>query len=211
MRKSEIAVLALVVLSFLIGAYFHPQMPERMASHWNAAGEADGYMSKNVALFLLPAVGLFMFVLLIILPKIDPLKENIEKFRNYFEGFIFLIVLFFLYIYLLSIFWSLGNRFDMTIAMVPAMAVLFFYIGILLENAKRNWFIGIRTPWTLSSDEVWEKTHKLGAKLFKASAIIALLGLILRDYAILLLIVPVLLSALYVVVYSYLEFQKQSK
>ncbi len=207
-RKTELAVLGLIALSFVMAAYFYPQMPERIASHWNAAGEADGYMSKNVALFLLPAVALFMLVLLVILPRIDPLRKNIEKFRKHFDGFIFVIVLFLLYIHLLSIFWNLGNRFDMTIAMLPALAVLFFYMGILLENAKRNWFIGIRTPWTLSSDEVWDKTHRLGAKLFKVSAFLTLSGMIFRDYAILLVLLPVLVSSAWAVLYSYLEYRK---
>jgi len=59
--------------------------------------------------------------------------------------------------------------------MVPALGILFYYCGILIENAKRNWFIGIRTPWTLSNEKVWERTHKIGGKLFKIAGLIAFL------------------------------------
>ena len=65
----------------------------------------------------------------------------------------------------------------MTKFIIPAFAVLLFYIGILIKHAKRNWFIGIRTPWTLSSDKVWDKTHALGGKLFQVSAVITLGGI----------------------------------
>jgi len=95
--------------------------------------------------------------------------------------------------------------------MIPAMAALFYYCGILVENAKRNWFIGIRTPWTLSNEKVWEKTHKLGGKLFKAAAIIILFGIVLKGYALLFILVPVIFVSFYLIVYSYVEYQKEVK
>jgi uncharacterized membrane protein len=91
----------------------------------------------------------------------------------------------------------------------PAMGVLFFYTGELIGKSKRNWSIGIRTPWTLSSDAVWDKTHKLGAKLFKISGAIALLGFIFPDFAFYFVLIPVMFSAIYSFLYSYLEYQKE--
>ena len=95
--------------------------------------------------------------------------------------------------------------------LAPAFGVLFYCLGILLGNAKRNWFVGIRTPWTLSSDVVWDKTHKMGGKLFKAAGVVAFLGVLVPAYALLLVIVPVIAVAVYTFVYSYFEFVKQSK
>jgi len=95
--------------------------------------------------------------------------------------------------------------------MAPAMGILFFYAGVLIENSKMNWFIGIRTPWTLSSESVWDKTHKLGAKLFKASGIIAFAGLIFPALAFYFVLIPVIISALWTIIYSYLEYQKEKK
>lgn len=208
MRKSAILILAIILLSFAVSAYFYPQMPEKVASHWNAQGEVDGYMSKFWGLFLMPLISVGLFLLFLIIPKIDPLKANIEKFRNYFDSFILLIFIFLFYIYLLTIFWNLGYVFNMNLVMFPALGILFFGIGILLKHCKRNWFIGIRTPWTLSSDKVWKKTHELGSKLFKVCGVIAFFGIIFQSYATLFILAPVLLTAAYTIVYSYFEYRK---
>ena len=211
MQKSHFLIIILILISFGIGAYFSPQMPEKMASHWNTKGEADGYMSKFWGLFLMPIILLGLFLLFILIPKIDPLKENIAKFRKYFDGFIVLITLFLFYIYLLTIAWNLGKRFNMGQMMMPALGMLFYYCGILTENAKRNWFIGIKTPWTLSSERVWDKTHKIGGKLFKAAGLIAFLGIFFPNYAFYFILVPALLVAFYTIIYSYFEYQKETK
>ncbi len=211
MKKSYLVIIATILISFGIGIYFYPQMPETMASHWNIKGEVDGYMSKFWGLFLMPIVSLIMFLLLILIPKIDPLKENIKRFRKHFGAFIVLIMAFLLYIYLLTIFWTLGFRFDMGQMMVPAISILFYYCGILVENTKRNWFIGIRTPWTLSNEKVWEKTHKIGGKLFKIAGLIAILGIFFPNYSFYFILVPALLVAVYTIAYSYFEYQKETK
>ncbi len=201
----------MIILAFAVGVYFYPQMPDKMASHWNFYGQVDDYMPKFGGLFLMPVISLAMFLMFLAIPRIDPLKANIDKFRKYFDIFIVLIILFLFYIYLLSIAWNLGFEFNMIRFLAPAFGFLFYYAGILVENAKRNWFIGIKTPWTLSSDKVWDKTHQLGGKLFKISGIIAFLGIIFPSYAILLVLAPVLLFTVYTVLYSYLEYRKEVK
>jgi uncharacterized membrane protein len=211
MSKIEKASLFLIGLSFGAAIYFYPQMPEMMASHWNAAGEVDGYMPKALALFLMPAMALIFFGLFLIIPRIDPLKANIGKFRRYFDIFILLFEIFFLYVYFLTIAWSFGWRFDMTAAMMPAMALLFYYLGVLIEKAERNFFIGIRTPWTLSSDNVWKKTHARGGKLFKGAAALTLLAAFIPDYAIYFMLVPIVGVSIYLIIYSYLEFTREKK
>jgi uncharacterized membrane protein len=211
MRKILAAIIALIMLSFLLGLYLYPEMPEQMASHWDAQGRVNGYMDRFWGLFLMPIMSAGLFLLFIFIPLIDPLKENIDKFRNQYERFILLIMMFFLYIYLLTLIWNLGMRFDMVQMLIPAMALLFFYAGILISNAKRNWFIGIRTPWTLSSDVVWDKTHLIGGKLFKIAALLVLLGLIFPKQAFLLLLAPIILASIYAVVYSYVVYKQENK
>ncbi len=183
-------------------------MPEKIASHWNAQGQVNGYMSKFWGLFLMPFISAGLLLLFILIPRIDPLKQNIVKFRKYFNRFIVLIFLFLFYLYILTILWNLNIRFNMIQVLVPAFALLFFYSGILIENAKRNWFIGIRTPWTLSNEKVWDKTHRIGGKLFKICAIISLLGILFQKYAIWLLLLPVIFVTIYLFTYSYLEYHK---
>jgi len=208
MRNATAIGLGIIIVSFVIAISIYPQMPDPMPSHWNTQGQVDGYMPKFLGMFLMPLISVGLLLLFIVIPRIDPLKHNIEKFRGYFDGFVVLILLFLLYIYMLTLFWSANITFGMTQAIIPAIAILFFYIGILVSKAKRNWFIGIRTPWTLSSDKVWNKTHSRGGKLFMAAGVIAMFGLLFGDYAIWLILVPVLASALYLVVYSYFEYQK---
>jgi len=211
MRKSYLIVSVIILFSFAVGAYFYPQLPEKMASHWNAQGEVDDYMSKFWGTFLTPVILLTMFLLFILIPKIDPLKENIEKFRKYFDAFIVLISVFLFYLFLLVIIWNLGKTFNFTVFLVPAFGILFYYAGILVENAKRNWFVGIRTPWTLANETVWDKTHQLGGKLFKIAALISFLGIIFSKYAIFFVLIPIISVSLYTILYSYWQYQKTER
>ena len=87
--------------------------------------------------------------------------------------------------------------------MSPAFAGIFYYAGVLCQHSKRNWFVGIRTPWTMSSDQVWRKTHLLGGQLFKIVAVFSLLGTIMPNYAAYFLLIPVLLVTVFIFAYSY--------
>lgn len=174
-----------------------------MASHWNIRGTADNFTPKFWGLFLLPLVSASVVGLLVYLPKIDPLKANIEKFSNYYRILILIIEIFFFYLYLITIAWNLGHQFNFNRFMAPAFAVLFFGIGYILPKTKRNWFIGIRTPWTLENDANWDKTHLVGGKLFMFSAIVAFFGVVFPSAAIYLLLIPLFLSCLYIFYYSY--------
>jgi len=211
LRKSEIISLLIIMISFIIGISFYSLLPDKVASHWNAKGEVDGYMSKFGGLFLMPVISLVLLLLFIIIPKIDPLKHNIEKFRKYFDGFIVLMMLFLFYLYILTILWNIGVRFNFVHLLVPIFSIFFYYCGILIQKAQRNWFIGIRTPWTLSNEEVWNKTHKIGGKLFKIAGIISLIGILLPEYALFFVICPVIIASLFPVIYSYFAYQKLTK
>lgn len=122
-------------------------------------------------------------------------------------------MLFMAYIFALQASWNLGQEFDFGKAIVLAFSALWLVIGYTIESSKRNWFFGIRTPWTLFSDEVWDKTHKLGGKLFKFSAVLILLAGIFLKGAMLIgaIIINSILTSISVVVYSYLEFKKTNK
>ena len=139
MKKTNILLAVIVLLSFAVSLYVYPQAPDELASHWNASGEVDGYMEKIWGLFLMPIVGVAMLLLFLVIPRIDPLKRNIEEFRKYYDGFIIIMMLFLFYIHLLTILWNLDVVFNMTQAIAPAFGILFFYCGILIENSKRNW------------------------------------------------------------------------
>lgn len=209
MKKYYIISLVIIIVSILIGAYFYPSLPEQMASHWNIGGKVDGYMPRFWGVFLMPIISIVLYLLFLIIPKIDPLKKNILSFQDYFGMFIVLLFLFLLYLYALTLAWNMGYRFELIMYLAPAFAVLFYYAGILTQNAKKNWFIGIRTPWTLSSDTVWHKTNTLGGKLFKATGIICLFALVFPSLAIWFILIPIIVVAVFTIVYSYILFKKE--
>ncbi|MGP3667950.1 MAG: SdpI family protein [Candidatus Bathyarchaeota archaeon] len=211
MKKSEIFIFAIALLFFVIGVCLYPLMPEKMATHWNSKGEVDGYLSKFWGLFLLPLIFTGVALLLIAVPRIDPLKANIEEFREYYDKFIIIFSIFFLVIYLHTILWNLGIQISPLLIFPTGIGFMLFYAGVLCEKAKRNWFIGIRTPWTLSNDRVWEKTHKVGGRLFKIIGIVAILGVFVQEYVFVLILTSVILVAVYTVVYSYIEYQRENK
>ena len=208
--KSAGIIVALIVLAFFAtSAYYYPLLPERIASHWNAEGKVNGFMDKTAALLFLPGIAVLLAALFFAIPRIDPLKANIQKFRGHFNNFIVLLFLFLLYLYALTIAWNLGLRFNMIQFLAPALGLLLFGVGALLKHARQNWFIGIRTPWTLSSRKVWERTHELGSLLFKISGIIAVFGAFFPEAALFLVLVPLIVSVIYLTVFSYFEFKKE--
>jgi uncharacterized membrane protein len=211
MRKVILISFGLVLLSYLLSIYFYPQMPEQMATHWDLRGEADGYMSKLWGLFFTPVVITVLTIIFLAIPRIDPKKENIEKFRKYYDRFIIIFILFMLVVHVQILLWNIGIQISPNALFPVGVGLLFYYIGILMEKAERNWFIGIRTPWTLSSDRVWRKTHRLGGKLFKIAGIVSILGVLSQELAIYFVIIPALFVAGFTIVYSYLEYQKEIK
>ena len=212
-RTTTIIVVILIAGAALAGLLLWNQLPDQMASHWNVNDQVDGYMPKFWGVFLMPLVTLGMFVLFLVLPSIDPLKANIAQFREAFNLFIVLMVAFMLYVHALTLAWGLGyTGFKMSTSMLPAMGLLFFFIGYMLRKAKRNFFIGIRTPWTLSSDTVWDKTHQIGAVLFMVSGALAVIGgLVGGMTAFWMLFIPLIGLTLFLVVYSYVLYRNETR
>jgi uncharacterized membrane protein len=211
-RTTIFATIFLIAFAITTSVSLYDRLPDPMASHWNTANQVDGYMSRFWGAFLIPVVAAVMLLLFLVIPGIDPLKVNIAQFREYFNAFIVLIIVFLVYMHILSILWNLGyDQFNMGAAMLPAMGLLFVFAGIMLRKAKRNFFIGIRTPWTLSSDQVWDETHRLGSVLFILSGILSLLGAFFAKYAVWFVLVPVLGSTLFLLVYSYVLYQRETK
>lgn len=202
--RSRFGLAAVIaVLAGLVGAATAPDLPAELVTNWDASGDPNGTLAKTAALVLLPAVTLGTVALLAVLPRLDPLGENIESFRAQYDWFAVVLAVYLSAVHLAVIAFNLGYEFDFTLVALAGMAALFYYIGIILDHAERNWFIGIRTPWTLSSDEVWNRTHDLGAKLFKLTAIVSAVGLLLGDLAIFVILGATIITALITTVYSY--------
>ena len=210
MRTVLLILGVLSILSLGIGVLAYPYLPQQVASHWNAQGQVNGYSSRLVGIALMPAILIGISLLLLFIPEIDPLKANIQLFRTEYNGFIAVFALFMFYIHALTVAINLGLAVDMTQLMFPAFGLLIFYMGLLLGKAHRNYFIGIRTPWTLNSDMVWNKTHQLGSKLFEVAGAITLVGVFFPVYAVYIFIGTTLGTAIITTVYSYFAFRQES-
>jgi len=210
-KLSIILISILILVGVIVSAVAYPILPGQVASHWNASNQVNGYMSRFWGVALMPLIAIGMAAFFLAIPEIDPLKANIAKFRGAFNGFIVLIVAYMLYIHLLTLVYNLGIVFPISAAMIPAMGLLFVFAGVMMGQAKRNYFIGIRTPWTLSNDTVWDETHKLGSKLFIAAGILSVLTVFLGENGFWLMMVLILGAALVPVVYSYVLFARLEK
>ncbi len=212
-KNTIILVLVLIGLAIVGGLMLWNELPDQMASHWNMNDQVDGTTSKFWGVFLMPLIAGGLLAILMLVPSIDPHKANIEQFRGTLNLFIVLITVFLLYVHALTLAWNLGyQHFRISSALLPALGLLFIFIGYMLRGAKRNFFIGIRTPWTLSSDSVWDKTHRLGSVLFMISGALAFLGAWSGGMtALLMIFVPLMGSTLFLVVYSYILYKNETR
>ncbi|MBL7214841.1 MAG: SdpI family protein [Phycisphaerae bacterium] len=201
-------ILVIVLAALVISLLAYPKLPDRMASHWNGRGEVDGWMSKSVCLWLMPGIMVIQTIIFFSILLIDPLRKNIAKFFGYYAGFVIILNLFLLAVHGWMILWNLGIQIPSNVFMPVGIACLIFYAGIIMTHVKPNWFIGIRTPWTLSNEIVWQKTNKLGGLLFRIAAIIILIGAAFPKYAIVFVLAPVLSVALITLIYSFVIWKK---
>lgn len=180
-----------------------PILPERIATHWGIQDTADGFTENKNFIFFIPLLTFVFFELLMWIRKFDPLKDNSEKMKVYYENMGLVMVCFFAYLHVVTILWNAWAEFPMSKALAPAFGILFIYIGYILPKTKQNWFMGIRTPWAMTSEENWKKTHELGGKFFIISGIISCSGAIIGSYGLLAGIICILLSSIAIYAYSY--------
>jgi len=176
--RIELALLALVALMFAAALVVWPSAPAEIPVHWNASGEVDRYGGKFEGLLLLPLMSLGIYLLLRYLPSIDPGRANYARFGGAYTAIRAGVQLLMAGIYGMVIAWVLEARIDMSRAVPVAVGALFVLFGSVLGQVKPNWFVGIRTPWTLSSSESWARTHRLGGRVFIALGVLfAITGL----------------------------------
>jgi uncharacterized membrane protein len=207
-RPRAVGVVA-VMLAFLASAVAYPELPARMATHWGVSGEVNGTMSRLIGAFVLPALAAGVYAFMLISPRFDPRKQNIEAFRGLYEWFAAGMAWFLLYTHGLVLLWNLGVRPPIGAALAPGLAAVLYASGLLVERAEPNWIAGIRTPWTLNDSEVWEQTNRQAALALKLAGILALGGLVLPEFATAFILVPALLAAAYVTVYSFIAYRRQ--
>lgn len=209
MRKAALFNLAITAFAFSLGAYLFHRLPRTMATHWGIDSQVNGYSPRTIGVFALPAIMLILWVIFQVAPMIDPKRKNIEQFRQALDRFTILMFMFLEYLYLVTLAWNLGYRFDFDRFVLPTLAILYLGIGDLLAVAEPNWTIGIRSPWTLSSGTVWRRTNRVAGTLFKYSAAVAALTLFFPAYGLYLVVAPAIATALIALIYSYMLFRRE--
>ena len=207
----ELIPITLAIIIFIVAFYTYPKLPNNVPIHWNASGDIDNYGPKLIAVFLIPIIYLIFIVLSFILPAMDVFKENIKSFYKYYFAIKVLFGIFFLTIYIATLLPNFGYNIDVAYITIGCVIILFFILGYILRHVKRNFFIGIRTPWTISSDAVWDKTHEVGGVLFMIVSVILLIGMAVlkMEYLFYLFITLIVLITLYLIFYSYYLYRKE--
>lgn len=207
-RTRDLATGGIVAVLAVASAVYASQLPSELAVHFDSAGEPDNFVQAELFLVgnVLLAAG--VGVLFAVLPRVDPLGENVAEFQTAYDGFAVATVAFVGYIHGLVIAYNLGYEFGVIEATVPATAVLYLLLGPLLYRAEQNWFVGIRTPWTLSDERVWKQTHRHTAPLFALAGVLALGGVLAPEFAVLLLTVPPTVIAVGSILYSFVLYRR---
>ncbi len=199
-RLYSIATILLIVLVFGVTSYVYPKMPEQVPVHWNLEGKVDDYGDKSWATFLLPGVMILILGLMKGLPWLSPKPFAVDSFRRTYEFVMFLTACLFAYIHVLLL-WSMFHEdVDTSRPFLAGLFLFFALLGNVLGKVKRNFWIGIRTPWTLANECVWNDTHRLAARIFVVVGVIGFLTTIAGVtpvFAIALLIIGVLITAGY--------------
>ena len=159
--------LAVAVLMLLAGILIYPHLPPRIPMHWNVRGEIDSWGARNLFnVFFQPLLVIGLAFLAWLLPRLDPLRRSYARFRGSYYLIIDIIVAFLALLYGISLYSAFHQTLPVGIIVPASIGLLFAVIGNQLSKVKRNFFVGIRTPWTLSSEAVWVRTHRIGGRIF---------------------------------------------
>lgn len=210
--KTEILAVAVIIITIVASFYFYFNFPARVPTHWNLAGQPDGWSGRGVGAFLFPVIILGVYLMFLILPVLDPKQKNYLHFAKTYHLIKNLLVLFLAGLYFVASFNGLGYSLPINIFVPSGVGLLLIILGYCLPRLKPNWFIGIRTPWTLSNETVWQKTHQFGSKIFMLGGLILILGVFLPGVVFgPIFILAILILALAPIVYSYWLYRKEKK
>ncbi len=209
LRDFRWAVL-LVAISWLLGAWLLLILPARVPVHWNAQGEVDRYGSALEGALLPPAIATFLTLVFSFLPRLDPRRANYVSFRGAYVALCTGIVAFVLLVQGLLAAIQLGHPLALGRLLPVGVGLLIAAVGLVLPRLRPNWVAGIRTPWTLEDDRVWDATHRFGGKLFVVCGLAggAVAAFLPAAWMVWVLVLPIVGAALAAAVYSYAVWRR---
>jgi uncharacterized membrane protein len=207
--RLEAPQLLLIAGMFAAAAWAWPQLPNKIPTHWNIRGEVDGYGNRFTGLLLLPITVAVLYPLFRFLPSIDPGKRHYENFATAYGVFRIAFSLFMAGMYATTIVAAFGRHVDVTMIVCLMAGALLAVLGNLMGKIRPNWFIGVRTPWTLSSQASWNKTHHLAGWLFMLMGLaVAAAGVVQTGWMLAGMLTVLLGSLAWMVVYSFVIYRR---
>ena len=179
--KKEAPTLLVLLVPFAALPLLWGRLPDAVPTHWNLWGEPDGYSGKAFGLLMLPCLSVGVYLLYWLIPKIDP-KRTLAADQKPLPAFRFFTALFFTAFFFVTVSAAAGAPILNMARLAPLVVLLLLLVlGNYLTTVQPNYFIGIRTPWTLEDPEVWRRTHRLGGRLWVAGSALLLMLLAVLD------------------------------
>lgn len=207
--KKDWVILILIVLGFALGVYFYPSLPDKVPINWNSKGEVSGYGSKFLGAYGIAVVNLAIYLMFLVLPYIDPKRKNYEKFQSTYQYLKYLLIIFLFGAEVTTLLIITGNVVNITVFIQILLSLLFILLGNVMGRFRHNYFVGIRTPWTLANEKVWRKTHRMAAPLWVIGGItnivLTIIGMDFDGMANLIIMAVIVIVP---IVYSYIIYQQ---
>lgn len=208
----ELTILGLVAIMFLASGLCWTTAPEQIPVHWNLRGEVDRYGGKVEGLLLLPLMTAGLYLLLRFIPSLDPKKENFAQFGSVYSIIRVATTVLLAIIHFSIVCIALGYPVDMGLVVSVGTGSLLILIGNFMGKIRPNWFVGVRTPWTLSSKKSWVKTHRMSGWLFMLMGLAVIATGVTRSvYALTIMLILILSGTLWTVLYSWLVWQRDTE
>lgn len=209
-KPLEAVSIFLVGASLVASAYFYVQFPAQVPSHYTITGVADRYADKAWVAFGMPALLVIIYFGMVFVPLLDPKKERYREFSKPYQVIRLLLMVYLTALYFVTSLYALGYPINVADASTIGIGILFLVIGNFMPKLKQTWFVGIRTPWTLSDEGVWRDTHRVGGWLFSASGVATLLSVMLPAYYRWWVFMAVIIATVGITfVYSYWRWHKR--
>lgn len=208
--KKRAAGLLINVMLLGVTAALYRWLPAIVPTHWNMHGEVDGTMPKFPGAFLPSLIAIVLWVALPALRRIDPRRDSYEKFDATFFLVINVVSLLMALLQGTLLAVALGARVDMVRTMLFGTGLMFAVLGNYMPRIRSNWWMGIRTPWTLDNEEVWRRTHRFGGRMFVAGGVVMMLSVILpKEAASMIALAAMIIAGLIPAVYSYVIWRSE--
>jgi uncharacterized membrane protein len=199
--------IAITAAVWIFALVVYPRLPEEVPTHWNIRGEIDAWGHKSWAAFLTPGAMTLMLALFRVLPWLSPKHFELDTFRKTYDFIVLLVMALFAYLGVLLILPGLGVDVRIDRSLLGGVCLFFMLLGNVLGKVQRNFFVGVRTPWTLASDRVWADTHRVAAWVFVGMGLVGLVAAIAGTHP-LISITAIILGALGVVLFSLVRYKQ---